>query len=491
VSIQTAATPSAISSGLGTFFAAGQAAQGPIGEAVAVTSLAVYEDTFGTRSEDSVSQTLYDAIDTFFQEGGQLAYISRVFPAASVAGDTAKLILVDRAGSPLNTLTVSALGPGVWGNQITVTVTTPGSGEFEIAIAAPGYETENSGPLTSPAQAVQWAEGSELVVITNDNSTTGSPNNNPANLSVTHLAGGAEGAAPAITDYQAALAAFVSDLGIGQVAVPGVNDTVVAGIAESIIAHAVTYNRFALLDAPDAQTAGNLESQAAGIQGDAVDPSYALYLTPYVVYPGIPTNTSTPPFLRNVPPSGAIAGIMARLSSQGNNADVAAAGVNGYLLHAVDVTTRYVDSDRATLEPAGVAVIRNYRSVVQLYGYTTLSLDPNWTDAGNARLRMQITDGVRQIGDSYVFADIDAQGHTASAFGGQINGYLNQLYLAGALYGATASAAFFVNVGATINTPTTASERELLASIGVRMSPTSEFVIIGITKYPVSQNLPS
>jgi hypothetical protein len=182
---------------------------------------------------------------------------------------------------------------------------------------------------------------------------------------------------------------------------------------------------------------------------------------------------------------------MARLAAQGNNADVAAAGVNGVLLHAIDVSTRYSDSDRAALEPAGVGVIRNYRGRVQVYGYTSLSLDPAWVDVGNVRLRMQIVDGVRSIGDGFDFADIDAQGHTASAFGGQIASYLTRLWQAGALFGNTAAQAFFVNVGPSINTPATAQARELLANVAVRMSPTAEFVIITVTKYPVSQQLPS
>jgi hypothetical protein len=104
---------------------------------------------------------------------------------------------------------------------------------------------------------------------------------------------------------------------------------------------------------------------------------------------------------------------------------------------------------------------------------------------------MQIIDGVRSIGDQFVFADLDAQGHTLSAFGGMISSYLTALWQQSALYGLHPADAFFVNVGDSINTPVTATNRELLAEIAVRMSPTAEYVIISVTKYPVSIPLPS
>jgi hypothetical protein len=257
--------------------------------------------------------------------------------------------------------------------------------------------------------------------------------------------------------------------------------------------HALSFSRWALLDGenlPDSAVSTVL-SDASTVQENCIDPSYGFTLLGYPIYQGVPTQTQTPAYPRVVSPSGPVAGSMAALASAGNNADVAAAGNNGILSHAIGVSFAYSDAHRGTLDAAGVAVIRQYNGLVQLYGYTSMSQDPNWVDAGNGRLRMQIIGGVRAIGDSYAFADIDAAGKIASAFGGQISAYLDVLYHQGALFGGTAADAFSVNVGPNVNTPATAQLRELIADVAVRMSPTSDQVIINVTRYPVTAALPS
>lgn len=489
VSIQIASTPSSVPSALGTFFVVGQAAIGPVGVAVPVTSLTQYVNTFGGRNANATSQTLYDAVDAFFQEGGQLAYVSRVFAAASISTSVAKTTLNDQAtGTALPTLQVAAQGPGVLGNQIQVAVTASGS-SFTLTITCPGYPTEASPPLISPQAAVAWADTfSSLVTITDQASTSTPPANNPKTVAATSLTGGSDGAAPAASDWTTALTEFTSDLGIGQVAAPG---QTTLPIWTPLLNHAAMLNRYALLDAPDNPLASGLQGSAASAQGSVTDPSFGFMLAPWTIYPGLPTSVQVPPPDRHIAPSGPVAGAMARLAGAGNNGDAAAAGPNGQLVHASGVTQTYVDSDRALLDQSGVGVIRNYRGAIMLYGYTGLSLDPNWADVGNARLRMQIIDSVRQIGDSFIFADLDEAGHTLSAFGGMIAEFLTVLYNQNALFGASPSDAFFVNVGDSINTPQTASAREMLADISVRMSPTAEYVLIAVTKVPVAQTLPS
>lgn len=491
VNVTSSAVPSSPPSSTGTFFAVGQTQSGPVGIPVVITSLAQYILIFGSRTANGVTQTLYDAIDTFFQEGGQTAIVSRVFTAASVTTDTASLTLVDKAGSPLSTLKVSALGPGVYGNGITVSVATGSvSNTFVLTLTAPGQSTQISPNLSSPADAVNWAGAyATFVTITNLASATSAPNNNPANVSATNLASGVDNTSPADSDFVAALTAFVGgDLGMGQVAAPG---RTTATVWEALVTHAQTYNRYALLDGENTATAASIEADAVTVQAAVPDPSYGLMLAAYPIYPGLNTTTATPPYPRTVSPSGPVAGAMAASAAAGNNADVEVAGNNGILSHAVGVSQTYVSSDRANLDAAGVGVIRNRKGAVQLYGITGLAIDPNWSDVGNCRLRMQIVDAVKTIGDGYMFADIDAGGRSATAFGGQIAAYLTNLYNQGALYGLTPADAFFVNVGSSVNTPATAAARELLASVAVRMTPGAVQVVIDVTKYPVGSGLPS
>ncbi len=489
VNVTSSASANAAPSSTGTFFAVGQAASGPVGTPVLITSLAQYISVFGGRTVNGVTQTLYDAVDAFFQEGGQQVWVSRVFLAADVTSDTANLTLDDRAGSPLATLKVSAIGPGAYGNAFTVAVAN-GTVEntFVLTIDGGAYGTEISPGLTSPADAVNWATNySKLVAISNLGSGTAAPNNNPAVISATALSGGADNTSPADADFEAALAVFTLDLGMGQVAAPG---RTTDAVWEALINHAQSFNRYALLDAENTATAGSIEADAVAVQGATSSPDYGVMLAPYPLYPGLPTTTATPPYPRTVAPSGPAAGVMAASAAAGNNADVEVAGQNGILAHAIGVSQTYSDSDRAALDAAGVCVIRNYKRVVQLYGITGLATDPNWVDIGNCRLRMQIIDAVRNIGDQFMFGDIDANGHLASAFNGAISSVLSSLWTQNALYGATPADAFSVNTGPNLNTPEVAAERELLAQVAVVMAPGADQVIINVTKYPVGQPLP-
>lgn len=469
----------------GAFFAIGQAARGAIGVPVAVSSMTQYVAAFGTRTFNGATPTLYDALDAFFMEGGTQAYVSRVSGPSAVA---ATHTLVDRAGSPLSTLTVTALGPGTWGNSVQVAVANGTVSNTFILTITNGTVTEVSPNLSSPTDAVNWAAASSATVtITNLGSATAAPNNNPAVVAAQSLTAGVDDTAPADSAWVTALASFPTDLGPGQVAAPG---RTTPTVWNGLIAHAQAFNRFALLDGENTATAATVVSDASTASAAASDPSYGFMLAPWVTYAGSPPSAAVPTFPRTVAPSGMVAGLMARSDSGGNNADVAAAGSNGLSRAALGVTQVYSATDRSTLDAAGVGVIRLYRGDVQLYGYTSMALDPNWSDVGNCRLRMQIVDSVRLIGDQFDFVDIDAGGHVASAFGGQITALLQGLWAVGALYGVNPSDAFFVNVGPSVNTPVTAQARQLVAVVGVRMSPTANQVVISITRFPPTVSLP-
>lgn len=487
VNVTSAGSPVAIPTSTGTWFVVGQAQRGPTGVAISVQSMTDVLNKLGARTSNTAQ--LYDALDVFFQEGGTQAWVSRVVGTAAAS---ATLMLRDRAGTPLNTLAVNALGQGIWGNSVSVQVSngTPAN-SFVLQTYYNGVLQETSPPLFSPADAVNWAAtSSAFITCVDQGSTTGAPNNNPAVLAVTALAGGVDDYTANDAAFTAGLAAFPLALGPGQVSAPGRTTAVTQ---EAVANHGQAFNRVALLDATNTATAATITAAAATVQSTVTDPSYAMTVAPWVTYPGVPTGTATPAFPRTVAPSAAVAGLIARSDAAGNNADVAAAGPNGVLRNAINVTQTYVDSDRGLLDAAGVAVIRSLPNLgtIELYGYTSMAIDPNWSDFGNVRLRMQIVDTVRIIGHGFMFADIDGQGHTAAAFGGAITGFLSVLYNQGALYGATPSAAFQVNVGPSVNTPNTANARQLLASVSVRMSPTADQVVINVTRYPVTQQVPA
>jgi phage tail sheath protein FI len=129
---------------------------------------------------------------------------------------------------------------------------------------------------------------------------------------------------------------------------------------------------------------------------------------------------------------------------------------------------------------------------LETYGYRTLvdpTSVPQWWDFGNARLEMAINAQAGAIAERYVFTQIDGRGHTIAAFGGDLRAMLVPFYENGSLYGATAEDAFQVNVGPSVNTPTTIANGELHATINVRMSPFAEYVQIYVVKVATTQSI--
>jgi phage tail sheath protein FI len=206
---------------------------------------------------------------------------------------------------------------------------------------------------------------------------------------------------------------------------------------------------------------------------------------PWVVCPGVVANTT-----RTVPPSPFVAGAISRADSLGGSSNAPAAGINGQALYVTALSAaQLTDSDRETLNTAGVnALIMKYGGV-RIYGWRSLanpSTEPEWANWGNARLITEIVALADQIGEGFLFDEIDGQGRTISAFGAALTGILMPFWDIGSLYGATPDQAFVVDVGPNVNTPTTIQNRELRAVIMVRPSPFAEMVTIELVKQLVT-----
>jgi len=93
----------------------GRTSRGPVNGPVLILGYADFERVFGDLHED---MTLAYAVRDFFLNGGEQAYVVRLFKDEQDS-DTARGVL---PGSPL---TLEAAHPGDWGNRITVEVTHP------------------------------------------------------------------------------------------------------------------------------------------------------------------------------------------------------------------------------------------------------------------------------------------------------------------------------------------------------------------------------
>lgn len=283
-----------------------------------------------------------------------------------------------------------------------------------------------------------------------------------------------------ITDVASALDQLPSDLGPGQVFSSEVTDET---DNEALLDHAAATNRVALLHADESDA--TLMQAAAAALAVSENARYGALFMPDAVVPGV-----TPGTTRTVPYAAVEAGIIAR-NDVSLNPNVAAAGVNGQAVFAIDLAERYTDQEYADLNEAGVDMARIIFDGVRTYGYRSLVEEGSpagvWLDFGWARLNMDIVAHAEAVGEGYVFSQIDGRGHTISSFGGDLRAMLVPMYEAGALYGATADQAFDVNVGSAVNTADTIANGELHAVIQVRMSPFAEWVVIEIVKVATTQ----
>jgi phage tail sheath protein FI len=457
----------------GVWFVAGLADKGPTDKALLITSLSEYTRYYGPYVSYGF---LYDALDVFFREGGGSAYVTRVVGPAATA---ATITLNDGSAAP--TLKVDANSPGEWGNALNVQVIAGAvAGEFILIITHDvDGEVERTPSLVDKAAAIAWATGSKYIKLTDLASV-----NDPAVVAATGLAGGLDDRA-SITDahWTTSLTRFTKDLGPGQVSFPG---RTTAPAHASLIAHVAANNRVAILDAPNTNSAATLLSLTQALYG--TNSKWAAIYGPWVTVPGVVSST-----LRTIPPSPLVAGAIARTDALTGSSNTPAAGENGQALFATGLSVpQLADVDREDLNDAGFNALITKYGGVRIYGWRSLANPATqdlWINFGNSRQVMQITAEADEIGESYLFDEIDGQGQLIAAFGGSLTGMLLPYYEAGSLYGTSPNEAFRVDVGPSVNTPTTIANRELRAAISVRISPFAEMIVIQLVKQQITQPL--
>lgn len=468
---RTTLPPRSVPADTSTWFVAGVSERGPQA-AVRINSMAAFASILGARVATSV---LYDAIETFFREGGASAIVSRVLgPAAAVATKN----LLD--GAAAVSLTVQANSKGAWGNNLKVAVVAGGAGgTFQLQVLYNNVLVEQSGDLVDTAAAVAWGTGSSYVTIIQGASVL-----DPAVAAASSLAGGSDDTG-SITDthWATALAQFSRDIGPGMVSMPG-RTTDQAHL--DTLAHAAANNRVAVLDAPDTAVVATLTSSATAARAGG-NGKYGALFAPWAVVPGIASGTT-----RTVPYSAVVAGTVSRNEGQ-FSANDPAAGEKGISRYAIGLSQAdQTDANRDTLNLAGVNMARILDGQVKTYGWRSLAdpaVEPQWLNFGNARLFTAISADADNVGEQFVFDQIDGQGLTISQYGGELAAMLLSYYNQGALYGETPDAAFSVDVGAQVNTGATIAAGELHAVLAVRMSPMAEHVIIEVVKVDITQEV--
>lgn len=482
ITTRESAPASSIPTDVGTGFMVGVTEKGPL-VPVPVHNMSEYEAVYGTRI--AIAITAYDSAEFFFKEGGYTLYVGRVVgPAAAVA------TVVINATGPTATLNAFAKGPGAYGNDLNVVVRTNaedatipvGSWRARIQTDA-AVILEESYDLLDDAAGIFWSQAiSKYVTFVDNAASAGDP------IAGTYaLAGGADDTAGIVdASWQIGHDRFTQDFGPGQIFAPG-RTTTVSFVQTA--KHAEANRRVAILDGPDTAVVATLTALPASVIDLSLKRSrFSGLFAPWIRVPGLTSGTQ-----RLLPPSAMVAGVMARNDGLGFSPNEPAAGERGIFRQALSLTQTWTDTERQTLNNAGVNVCRDLFGVRKIYGYRTTAdptTDFKWITLSNSRLHRAIAALAYAVGERFIFRQIDGQGRLVSEFGAALIGEACMpFFIAGSLYGATPDDAFSVNIGPTINTPATIANNELHAVISVRMSPFGEEIDIEIVKYLITEEI--
>lgn len=106
--------------------------RGPLGRVVKTFNFTEYQALYGGFTDGG--RYLAHSVYQFFNNGGAACYVGRVAPGA----DTASVAVLDRAGTPQDSMTFAASSPGAWGNEIKVvvdsTAATDPRNQFNLAV---------------------------------------------------------------------------------------------------------------------------------------------------------------------------------------------------------------------------------------------------------------------------------------------------------------------------------------------------------------------
>jgi hypothetical protein len=474
-------------------FIVAEAERGPL-YPVRCTSLAAVVAKFGGRQSYSY---LYDSAEAFFAEsGGAPLWVSRV------ASSTATVASRNLSDGSATTLVASVMGPGTYGNSLSIQIRTNAddsvgipSGSFQIRIIEGGVIIEDSPVFVDKSEALLWApsngQGNAQTFKLADSAGTGDPVQLAASVFGSTTSGADNRGGIVDADWQAALDRFTIDLGPGQVFMPG---QTTSARQLMLAAHSRTRNRHATYDVPDTPTVATLVSAMTAI--NAAPLNGARFGSAYWPWYQIPPISGAFGY-RTIPPSAAVAGLMARAEVEGGDAGIAAAGEEHGVFRFVTGLSQdpaiLSDTNLTSLDDAGLNVAMRFAGIsnpVQ-YGNRTprnRSTDAVWAEASGSRVVMAIGAELDSIMRRYVHTR--ATQIRLGQLQGELGNVLTQYRVSGALYGASDAEAF--SVDSTSEQVNPASELEagrLKAVVSLRTTPSPNRVRLEIARVSITRSL--
>ncbi len=222
--------------------------------------------------------------------------------------------------------------------------------------------------------------------------------------------------------------------------------------------------RMALLDPP----AEMLSLDSVQTWRARFDSSYAALYYPWVTVQDAGTGELLP-----LPPSGHIAGLVARADLRQG---VHRAPAN-YLLEGIKGLSADVDdAQQGILNPLGINCLRALPGRgIRVYGARTLSSDPEWRYLNVRRLLLMIQESIEKANQWAVFEPNNQVLRQALSF--SLSSFLHALWQQGALAGRSPAAAFQVRCDAENNPPHVVDAGQMIADIAVAPTIPFEFIV--------------
>ena len=183
---------------------------------------------------------------------------------------------------------------------------------------------------------------------------------------------------------------------------------------------------------------------------------------------------------RLIPPSGHIAGIIARTDIERG---VHKAPANEVVRGALDLEFPVTNAMQGMLNPRGVNCICDFRGDgrgIRLWGARTMSSDPEWRYVNVRRLFLFVEESIEEGTQWVVFEPNDEA--TWAAVRRNITSFLISVWRSGALTGMTQDEAFFVRCDRTTMTQDDIDNGRLICVIGIAPVKPAEFVIFRISQ---------
>ena len=480
----------------------GATRRGPIGTPVRVESLNDYRDVFGDL--DPAAATSY-AVRGYYENGGELAWITRVAGAATTA--TAAWSVAGQDGFlPVTAYQVVATSPGSWaeGGQVTVwyqSGSLAGPAEVNIRVAIPGETVEVFTRIPAQQIAERLADSQLIRLVPVPGADGAAGAGGPARqgkvnqLSLSRGPNAAPDSAPGVDDYLAAVQALADQPEVAIVAAPDLgyhltsDDDRKAVVSALLSTAASQLDRLVLIDVPSGPAGHTLDPVGALAWSTAVLPAVTdpeLRRAAAVYYPGLlvpdPLGGLTAP-LRVLPPSGHVAGVISRLDRERGAFWTPA---NVALEEAVDLDPALTGPEQDVAFGANLNLLRCAPGRgLQVWGARTLDATPAHVSyIAHRRLLHRLVRAVHQVADALVF-DVNGPGLRLNLVRG-VTSVLLAAFQAGALAGTRPQEGFQVACDDT-NNPPGADPGRVVCDIAVAPAVPMEFIHLRLIASQQSQ----